>query len=251
MIHQFILAAPKPGMTASEFQDYWINFHAVQYASKIPQIERYLIDARIPFSGDLGDPALPHQGIAEIWLENDETQLASLQTDEFLHGARLDEPNWAAFWLTIVVDTTAHEIVPAHAGENPDSVKLTVLSKRRPGMDLEAFRRESRQAYATAVAGLPGVRGYLQAHTRDGFYVFGEAAFDRIDQLWFDDTESAANALTSAHMASEVQPQLDRLNDPKYTFSLAAKEHWIIGPALHHNDTSPHEPFSGRRASRL
>ncbi|WP_449062738.1 EthD domain-containing protein [Planomonospora algeriensis] len=120
MIHQFILAAPKPGMTAAEFQDYWTNVHAVKFAARIPQIRRYLIDSRVPFDADRGRPALPHQGIAEIWLENDEEQLASLQTEEFLQGARRDEPNWAAFWLTIVLDTEAHEIVagppPAEAG---------------------------------------------------------------------------------------------------------------------------------------
>jgi hypothetical protein len=234
MIHQFILAAPKPGMTATEFQDYWIKVHAVRYARKIPQITRYLIDARVPFSDDLGDPVLPHQGIAEIWLENEETQLASLQTDEFLHGARADEPNWAAFWLTIVLDTTAHEIVPGSgpADENPAGVKLTILSKRRPGLDLRTFRQESLGAYAATMAELPGARRYLQAHTRDGFYVFGEAAFDRIDQLWFDDTDSVANALGSAQMTSRLQPLQAQLNDPKYTFSLVAKEHWIIGPAL-------------------
>ena len=54
MIHQFILAAPRPGMTAKQFQDYWVQQHAVRYASKIPQIKRYLIDTRVEFDGDLG-----------------------------------------------------------------------------------------------------------------------------------------------------------------------------------------------------
>jgi hypothetical protein len=244
MIHQFILAAPKPGMTATEFQDYWIKVHAVRYASKIPQIERYLIDARVPFKGDLGDPVLPHQGIAEIWLENEETQLASLQSDEFLHGARLDEPNWAAFWLTIVLDTTSREIVPGQpaADEDPAGVKLTILGKRRPGLDLQTFRRKSLGPYAAAMATLPGVRRYLQAHTKDNFYILGEAAFDRIDQLWFDDTDSMASALNSPQMTSQVRSQQAQLNDPKYTFSLAAEEHWIIGPAARRATASTSGP---------
>ena len=146
MIHQFILAAPKPGMTAKEFQDYWVHLHAVKYASKIPQIKRYMIDSRIPFDGDMGTPALPHQGIAEIWLENEQEQLASLQTEEFLQGARLDEPNWAAFWLTIVLDTTAHEIVAGPPlTRNPTWVKLVVLLKRKPGLPLEEYRQRSLQ----------------------------------------------------------------------------------------------------------
>ena len=99
MIHQLIFAHPKPGMTEAEFQRYWVEVHAVQYASKIPQIKRYLVDTRIPFGPEPDDPLF--SGVAEIWLENEEEQLASLQSKEFLEGACLDEPRWAAFWRTI------------------------------------------------------------------------------------------------------------------------------------------------------
>jgi len=232
MIHQFILAAPKPGMTATDFQDYWRTVHAVRYASKIPQIRRYLIDSRIPFDGDLGSPALPHQGVAEIWLENEEEQLASLQTEEFLQGARLDEPTWAAFWLTIVLDTTAYEIVPGPPLEekDPDWVKLTVLSKRAPGMPLADYRERSLDTYAPAVAKLPGLQRYLHAQVRDGFYVFGESSFDSVDQLWFADLDGLRAALDSPYLAEQVAPVRDALTDPKYVFSLVARENWILGP---------------------
>ena len=46
MIHQMIFAAPKPGMTEQEFCDYWLDVHAVKFASKIPQIRKYKIDWR-------------------------------------------------------------------------------------------------------------------------------------------------------------------------------------------------------------
>lgn len=229
MIHQFILAAPKPGMTAQEFQDYWVNVHAVQYAAKIPQIKRYLIDTRIESGADRGRPALPHQGIAEIWLENGEEQLASLQTEEFLQGARLDEPKWAAFWQTLVIDTTSHEIVPG-PGADAGGVKVTVLLKRRAGLDLADYRKQSLDAYATAVSGIPGLRRYLHAHTVDGAYVFGEAAFDSVEQLWFDDVAQAEEALRSPYFTEQVEAARDEIADPKYVFSLTAREKWIIGP---------------------
>jgi hypothetical protein len=233
MIHQYIFAAPKPGMTAGEFQDYWIKFHAVNFASKIPQIKRYLIDARIPFPADFGAPSLPHQGIAEIWLENEAEQLASLQTKEFLEGARADEPNWAAFWLTFVLDTTAYELVPAAVptAKEPPGVKLTLLRKRRPGLGLAEYREASLGSYAAAVAALPGLRRHLQAHTRDGAYVFGEAQFDSVDQIWFDDPGDLAAALASDEFKTRVAPEQSAISDPRYVFSLTAREHWIIGPA--------------------
>jgi hypothetical protein len=232
MIHQFILAAPKPGMTAAEFQSYWVHVHAVKFASKIPQIRRYLVDTRVESDSDLGSPPLPHQGIAEIWLENEQDQLASLQSQEFLEGARLDEPNWAAFWLTIVVDTTAHEIVaaPQNSDRQPDWVKVTTLLKRRPGTSLEEYRNTSLESYAPIVSGLPGLRRHLHCHTRDGAYVFGESSFDSVEQLWFDDLEAARDALRSPYHAERVKPALAELADPRYVFSLTARENWIIGP---------------------
>jgi EthD domain len=233
MIHQFIFAAPKPGFTAVEFQDYWTKIHAVKFASKIPQIKRYLIDARIPFPGDFGSPQLPHEGIAEIWLENEVEQLASLQTKEFLEGARLDEPNWAAFWQTLVLDTTAYELVsaPLPSAQEPPWVKLTLLRKRAPGLGLQEYRDRSLDSYASAIATLPRLRRHLQAHTRDGAYVFGEASFDSIDQIWFDDPQDLAAALNSESFRNRVAPEQSALTDPKYVFSLTAREHWIIGPA--------------------
>src|SRR5215475_7818573 len=102
-IHQYIFAGPKPGLSAEAFQSYWVNFHAVDFAAKIPQIRRYLVATRenveAPRQIDF------FQGIAEIWLENDEEQIASMLTPEFLQGARTDEPRWAAFWQTFVLDT--------------------------------------------------------------------------------------------------------------------------------------------------
>ena len=85
MIHQLIFAHPKPGMSEHDFQDYWLNYHGPKLASKIPQIRRYMIDSRIPFGPEPDDPLF--SGVAEIWLENEETSAASLQTPELLARA--------------------------------------------------------------------------------------------------------------------------------------------------------------------
>ena len=78
MIHQLIFARPKPGMTEAEFQRYWVEEHAVGYASKISQIKHYMVDSRIPFQTKAEDPLF--SGIAEIWLPNEKEQLETLQT---------------------------------------------------------------------------------------------------------------------------------------------------------------------------
>ena len=80
------------------------------------------------------------------------------------------------------------------------------------------------------MSGTPGLRRYLHAHTRDGAYVFGEAAFDSVEQLWFDDVDALQEALRSPYFTERVKAARDEIADPKYVFSVAAKENWIIGP---------------------
>lgn len=228
MIHQLIFAAPKPGMTEEEFQRYWLTVHAVQYAAKIPQIRKYKIDTRIPFGEENGEPLW--SGAAEIWLANEEEQLASLQTDEFLLGARADEPNWAAFWRSLVLDTDAHTLLepPRHEGKG-GGVKLIRLVKRANGLDLAEFRRRSLGRHAELVQRLPGLRGYLQGHTRDGAYGIGEAVLDAAHHLWFDDTDALAAALASPEF-QRAEAELAPLIEARYDHRLVFEEHWVIGP---------------------
>jgi hypothetical protein len=224
MIHQLIFAHPKPGMSEAEFQRYWLEVHAVQFASKIPQIRKYKIDTRIPF-GPNPDEFL-WSGIAEIWLANEEDQVASLQTDEFLNGARLDEPKWAAFWRTLLLDTDAHEVVPPAQTEG---VKLIRLVKRREGLPLAEFRERSLAKHADLVREVPGLRGYLQGFTRDGWYGLGETVKDAAYQLWFDNADAAAAALTSPQFQA-AEEELRSIVAPRWTNEMLVREHWVIGP---------------------
>lgn len=227
MIHQLIFAYPKPGMTETEFQRYWLDVHAPRYASRIPQIRKYLIDTRIARQSDSGDHLW--SGVAEIWLANEREQLESLQTPEFLKGARLDEPNWAAFWRTVVLDTDAHVLLepPTYSGPGT-GVKLIRLVKRRQGTDLAEFRERGLK-HAERLLALPGLRGLVFGHTRDAFYGVGEAVLDGAFQLWFNDLDALDAALSGeAHaLASE---DLLTFAEPRYVHELTVAEHWIIGP---------------------
>lgn len=228
MIHQFIFAYPRPGMTEEAFQRYWVEVHAVRYASRIPQIRRYLIDTRMQLPGETGDPLWC--GVAEIWLQDEEEQIESLQSPEFLQGARLDEPNWAAFWRTLGLDTSAHVLLPGPA-EARDStlVKLLVLSKRREGLPLADFRSHCLGAHAAKVLELPGLRRYSQGHVRDGAYVVGEATLDCVEQLWFDSVDALQAARCSVQQSS-VDASYGLLAQKRYIHTMLVREHWIIGP---------------------
>lgn len=227
MIHQFIFAGPKPGMTEAEFQHYWLKVHAVNYASKIKQIRKYMIDTRVDHFGDAGKEPM-FGGIAEIWIENEQKQLESLQSPEFLEGARLDEPKWAAFWKTLVLDTDAHDLGGA-AAQVKEGFKLVTLYRRKEGVDVEAFRRHALGAYADRTLAIPGLRRARFCTTRDSWYGFGEPRFDMVGVCWFDDAEAlAAAAKTPAWQACAA----DRASfvAEKHLFSMAVEEHWVIGP---------------------
>lgn len=229
MIHQLIFAHPKPGMSEQAFQDYWVNVHAVKYASKITQIRRYMVDTRVPCGPEPEDPLF--SGVAEIWLENEEEQLASLQSKAFLEGARLDEPHWAAFWRTVVLDTTAHVVMEGPPLSRDSSlVKLLVLVKRKSGMPLDEFRRYALENHAPKVLKLPGLCRYYQCHVRDGFYAIGEALLDAAFILWFEDVAAIERMWASPEYKELVEPDLHAFVEPKYLHTMAAEEHWIIGP---------------------
>lgn len=227
MIHQFIFANPKPGMTAEDFQNYWVNIHAVKYASKIMEIKKYMINTSVPFGGK--EPL--YQGIAEIWLNNEKEQLESLQSAAFLQGARLDEPNWAAFWMTLVLDTTSH-ILMEGPGEKKGAtwVKETIIVKRKPGMPLEEFRIKLLENHGPMILELPGLRRCLVGIVNDGYYSIGESSFDAVIQLWFDDIKAVEEAHNSIFFTKKVKPDALNICDPKHMFMIFGKEHWIIGP---------------------
>jgi uncharacterized protein (TIGR02118 family) len=234
MIHQFIFAYPRPGMTEAEFQRYWVELHAVRYASKIPQFRRYLVDTRVVLPGEKGDPLWC--GVAEIWLEDEKAQIESLQSKEFLQGARPDEPNWAALWRTVGLDTTSHTI--RHGPEesrDSDMAKLLVLSKRREGLPLERFRSYCLGTHAAKVTELPGLRRYSQGHVRDGAYAVGETVFDCVEQLWFDSVDAALTAQSSVQQ-DILRADYRLFAEERYTHTMLVQEHWIIGPQLRSSD---------------
>lgn len=229
MIHQFIFAAPKPGMTEQEFQDYWINVHAVKYASKIPQIKQYSVSARLPFGDESKEPLW--SGLADIWLENDADQIASLMSPELIDGARKDEPNWAAFWRTVVVDTEARIFKDGGGLEAvKDGVKLVALIKRKPGMTVEAFRRHAAEVHAPMDLALPGIRRLGYYFTRDGAYTVCEPGFDGVACLWFDSPAAAQAAMQSDQHLKTNLADLPNFLEMKYLHVFLMKEHWTIGP---------------------
>lgn len=229
MLHQFIFAAPKPGMTEAAFQNYWVNRHAVDFASKIPGIRLYCVDTRLK-GGAQPEPPL-FGGCAEIWLDDADALVAALRSPELIDGARADEPNWAAFWQTIAMNT---ETVPVMEGppfaRDSLPVKVMLMLKRRPGMTLRDFRLYALETHAPRMAKLPGLRRYHQCVTPAGFYAIAETPLDAVHLLWFDDAAAASAALASAVFRSAFEADATNFLDTRYLHRMIVRENWIIGP---------------------
>lgn len=228
MIHQFIFAGPKPGRSAKAFQSYWLNFHAVDYAARIPQIRRYLVAPRLRW------PSAPREvtffeGAAEIWLANDQEQLASLESPEFLQGARADEPRWAAYWQTLALDTEA-VVVQEAAGPLVAHTKLYVFLKRRPELSLPEFRERLLAEHAPRVqAALPALSRYLIGFARPGLYGLGEPRFDALEVWSFADLP-ALQAACPADTLAQLEASWLTLADGRYLFTFTGQENWVIRP---------------------
>lgn len=83
-------------------------------------------------------------------------------------------------------------------------IKVVEIINRRTGLDVEAFQEHWLNRHGPIVARLPGLRRYVQSHTRLGGYRRGHVAYDGIAELWFDDKDAlAAIAATPEFTASK------------------------------------------------
>ena len=69
-------------------------------------------------------------------------------------------------------------------------VKAVSFFKRKAGMPVEEFQAYWLRTHPAAVVRLPGVRRYVQSHTRPAGYGKGEPIYDGIAELWFEDTKA-------------------------------------------------------------
>ena len=78
------------------------------------------------------------------------------------------------------------------------------IIKRRPDIDLAAFRKHWLDPHGVLTARLPGTNYYVQSHFVDGpatNHVARQLALDGMPQLWFTDYEARKLAYTSPEIA--------------------------------------------------
>jgi len=225
MIHKHIFVHAKPGMSEQDFFRYWKEVHAERYGRKIKQAKGYLINTRVPYGSQESEP--PFQGVAEVWIESVEDELAFAQSKEYLEGSRLDEPNFLTWYGMFALDTTDQVIVEPPAGDWP-GVKVFVVTKRKPGISLDEYRTYGREVHAPKVAKLPGLRGYVICGVNDDHYAVGESLLDTVSMLWFDSADAVATAQESDVFKHKLAPDLANFVDPRYFHGLVTEGHWVV-----------------------
>ena len=105
-------------------------------------------------------------------------------------------------------------------------VKAVAFFKRRPGMAVEEFQDYWRSRHPEVVTRLPGVRRYVQSHTRPAAYRKGEPIYDGIAELWFDDTAAMHTLRDTPEMAA-VQADEARFIDRSTMNLIITDEHVI------------------------
>jgi uncharacterized protein (TIGR02118 family) len=105
-------------------------------------------------------------------------------------------------------------------------IKVVTCIKRKPGMSVEDFQAYWRERHPEVVVRLPGIRRYIQSHTRRAGYRKGEPIFDGIAEVWFDDGR-AMHALRGTPEMAGVETDEARFIDRASTRVIATDEHVI------------------------
>ena len=83
-------------------------------------------------------------------------------------------------------------------------IKALTYLKRLPGMPVEDFQKYWREEHPAVVKKLPGLRKYIQSHTRPAIYARSEPVYDGIAEVWFDDS-AALKAIQGTPQMNAVQ----------------------------------------------
>ena len=233
MIHQHILAAPRPGLSELEFQDYWRYVHALKFARKIPQIRRYKVDSRIDIKNQPQE--ISFSGMAEIWIDNEKAQADSLKTPEFLEGAKLDEPKWAASWQTLVIDTESVDVLKSKTIDDSEfpEYKILLFKKRKRTLSLDEFRNLYRTEYSDQLKEHNMINKITGCLAKHNLYESGnEPFFDAVTHITFNSLFELKDFSYTKQFNQLLDPSNQILTDQWGIVTLAVRSEWILGPDL-------------------
>lgn len=231
MIHWIIFAERRPDISKLQFHSHWRDKHAL-LIQKNKGFRRYVQNHILePPEG------LTFDGMVDMWMDNEKAAVEAIMSPGYRNYAFLDEPNFVRPGNPMIF-TEDYILL-----EGPSIAKHDILGKvifplkRKPGMEVEEFRRYWREVHGPLVLELPRLRRYVQCHAIEAKYVQkglnlpgGEPYYDGVEQLWFDNRSALREALDSLVAFVHMQPDLANFVDLGRFFSLVAEENRAIWP---------------------
>ena len=213
----------RSGMAVEEFQAYWLSRH-LDAVTKLPGVRRYVQSHTRLAAYQKGEPI--YDGIAELWFDDsgamralrDTAEMAAVQADE----ARFIDRSTMGL---IITDDHVVKDGPVAAG----AVKSIGFVRRKPGMAVVDFQRHWLEVHGPLGAAIPGMRRFVQSHTRLAAYERGrEPAWDGVGLTWFDDTD-ALRAATTTPEWDRASAEYGNFLAPGPLAFIGTTEHVIVG----------------------
>jgi uncharacterized protein (TIGR02118 family) len=212
----------KAGMPVEEFQTYWRTRHP-EVVTRLPGVRRYVQShALLPVYGH-DEPI--YDGIAEVWA--DDTGALRAMTRSPAHAdVRADEARFIDRATMGVIIAEDHVLKDGPVLQ--DAVKSVAFLTRKAGLSVEDFQRHWLQVQGPLAAALPGLRRYIQSHTRRSAYEAGRVpAYDGAALTWFDSMEAVRGAITTPEYARALADGGSFLSPGPIRFILT-REHVIV-----------------------
>ena len=224
MLHLLYFITRKPSLNDEEFHRYWKDTHG-PIAARIAQTWRYEQSHRIPLEGTNS----PYDGAAEAWIEDQAAMDALRTSSEYMDGALVDEPNFIDLNRVEWLVTQDHVI--KDGPQTPHQVKGIFQLKRKPGMNLEDFRKYWTNVHGPIVCELPGLQRYVQCHTIDAAYSYAEPKWDGVAQLWVEDLAAWDKMVHSKEFTEGSWPDGAKFLDQEVITNFMAREYQVKWPA--------------------
>ena len=212
----------KAGMPVEEFQHYWRTSHP-EVVTRLPGVRRYVQSHALLSTYGRGEPV--YDGIAEVWA-NDTGALRAMTGSPAHASVQADEARFIDRTSMAVIITEDQVIKDSPVP--PGAVKSVAFLSRRPGLSVEDFQRHWLEVHAPIAAALPGLRRYVQSHTRRSGYEAGRVpAYDGAVLAWFDSMEAVRDAAATPEYARVVADGAGFLS-PGPIRSILTREHIVV-----------------------
>ncbi len=227
MVHLIIPPRKKLGMSKLDFHLHYRDRHGALF-SKVPGGRRYIQNH---FFGRKFNEELPYDALTDIWLDSEEAFQEAFTHPIYKENPQPDLPNFIHMGQLLRFLTEDHVLL-----EGPPIFKDTRLSKiifflkRKPGMDIEEFRRHWLEVHGAIVLKLPRLRRYVQSHVLPSAYAEGEPLHDGFSYLWFDNDNDLREAFHSLTSWIDLRPSTANFLDQDRLIGLVAEEIRYIWP---------------------